>query len=90
MGVEESWVGCISDSGYMDRTPILKEQHGFAMNDYIDGKYIPFSMILDKVYCIIRLAYREEGQMCIQPTFANSDRKFTSNEMLVSATVAAD
>jgi hypothetical protein len=56
----------------------------------IDNKYIPFTSILDKGYFIIQVAWREGEQVCIQPSFASSDRKFTADEMLVSATVAAD
>jgi hypothetical protein len=90
LGVEELWVGAVSDSMYMDQTSILKDQHNFAQNDLINNKYIPFSNILDKGYRITRICWREGEQECIQPCFASSDRKFTSSEMLVSATVAAD
>ena len=46
--------------------------------------------MLDKGYRCIRAAWRNGKQECIQPPFAASDRKFTSDEMLVSASVAAD
>ncbi len=71
-------------------TRILKEQHEFAQTDRVNNKYLPFTLILDKGYRIIRICWREGKQECIQPSFASSDRKFSSNEMLVSATVAAD
>lgn len=47
-------------------------------------------MILDKGYRIVRIAWREGCQECLQPTFKNSDQTFTSDEMLLSASVAAD
>jgi hypothetical protein len=90
LGVEELWVGAVSDSHYMRFTSILKRQKIFAQEDTINGEYIPFSNILDKGYRIVRICWREGKQECIQPSFASSDRKFTSSEMLMSATVAAD
>jgi hypothetical protein len=90
LGVEELWVGNVSDTHYMEKTPILKQQHEFAKIDLVNGCYIPFTNILDKGYRIIRICWREGRQECIQPSFASSDQKFSSNEMLASATVAGD
>jgi hypothetical protein len=41
-------------------------------------------------YHIVQICWRVGKQECIQPSFANSDQKFSLSEMLVSATVAAD
>ena len=91
MGVAELWVGGTSDSYYMQHADeILKRQEEFARNDLVNGKYIPFHLLLDKGYRIVRDAFRFGGQICIQPMFAESDSTFTSNEMLYSASVAAD
>ena len=59
-------------------------------NDLVDGKYIPFTNIFDKGYQVIMQAWKAGKQECIQPAFAKSDRRFSSNETLISATVAAD
>ncbi len=83
-------MGNVSDSHYMENTSILKDQHAFAKTDLVEGICVPFTNILDKGYRIVRICWREGQQQCIQPSFARSDKKFTSNEMLVSATVAAD
>ena len=90
MGVEELWVGATSDSFYMERTNILKRQKEFAESDLVDGKYVPFLIILDKGYRIIRIAYREGKQTCLQPKFAKSDHQFTSDDLNFSGSVAAD
>ena len=91
MGVEELWVGATSDSFYMENTDILKRQKEFAENDTKDGeKHIPFTIILDKGYRIIRIAWREGKQTFLQPKFAKSDLQFTSDELHFSGSVAAD
>ena len=90
IGVDELFPGAISDSLYVEKTNILKIQKEFAEKDLVNGKYVPFTIIVDKGYRIITLAWVAGKQECVQPTFAKSDRQFTTNEMLVSATVAAD
>ena len=90
MGVEELWVGATSDSFYMEHTKILRRQKEFADNDRVDGKYVPFILILDKGYRIVRIAWREGKQTCLQPKFAISDMQFTSDELNFSGSVAAD
>ena len=90
MGVEELWVGATSDSHYMENTEILKRQKAFAENDKSGGDDIPFTIILDKGYRIIRIAWREGKQVCLQPKFAKSDLQFTSDELNFSGSVAAD
>ena len=90
LGVEELWCGATSDSHYSEHTPILKQQNEFAKIDTIDGVVLPFTLILDKCYRIVQIAWREGEQVCLQPTFKSSDRKFSCDEMLISASVAAD
>jgi hypothetical protein len=90
MGVSEYYGGAISDSLYVEKTGILKEQQKFAEDDLVNGEYIPFTNILDKGYRIIRLAWEAGRQTVVQPAFAASDRQFHTNEMLESASVAAD
>ena len=90
MGVGELWCGAISDSTYIEKEKILEKQRDFAMNDLVEDQHIPGSNMLDKGYRIVRLAWSIGKQLCIQPPFASSDRKFTSDEMLVAASVAAD
>jgi hypothetical protein len=90
MGVWELFVGAISDSSYVEKSGLLEVQEEFAKIDKIDGTLLPFTLILDKGYRIIRICWRNGKQECIQPTFAKSDRRFSSNEMLVSASIAAD
>jgi hypothetical protein len=46
--------------------------------------------ILDKCYRCVLAAWRAGGQLLLQPLFAKSDRKFTSNEVLLSGAVATD
>lgn len=91
VGVSELWTGATSDSFYMENTnEILERQQIFAENDLVDGKVIPFTMILDKGYRIVRAAFKHGKQECIQPMFAESDTTFTSGDMNYSATVASD
>jgi hypothetical protein len=92
IGVEELWCGATSDSHYQENTSILAQQQVFAENDKVgnEEECIPFTIILDKGYRIIRAAWRAGRQRCIQPFFAASDRQFRSKEVLVSASVAAD
>ena len=90
MGVEELWVGATSDSFYIEKSGILRRQREFAEKDKVGDKYVPFIIILDKGYRIIRIAWREGKQVCLQPKFAKSDAQFTSNDLNFSGSVAAD
>ena len=78
----------------MEKSEILLNQQKFAEEEDMvllpNGQLIPFTNLLDKGYRIVRLCYRFGKQMCHQPTFAKSDQKFSSDEMLVSATTAAN
>lgn len=94
LGVYGLYVGAISDTHYMEKSTILKNQQQFQEKEdlVIDekGEAIPFTNILDKGYRIVRLCYRHGKQLCMQPVFAKSDEKFRSDDMLASASVAAD
>ena len=90
MGVAELWVGGTSDSHFMEHTDILKQQEEFARSDLVGGKYLPFSLILDKGYRIIAICWKKGQQVYYQPIFASSDRRFTLNETPTSAGIAAD
>jgi len=90
LGVKELWNGGISDSLYVELSGILKEQEEFAKEDLVFGKYVPFSLLLDKGYRVVYICHQNGKQECIQPYFAKSDVSFTSEQVFVSATVAAD
>ena len=93
----DPYAGNICDSDYMIRgklSPdsefsILEEMENFVEKCPVHSD-IPFSNILDKGYRIVLEAHRCGGQMCIQPNFARSDRRFNSSEVLRSAAIATD
>ena len=69
IGVEELWCGATSDSHYQENTSISAQQQVFAENDKVgnEEECIPFTIILDKGYRIIRAAWRAGRQQCNQP-----------------------
>jgi hypothetical protein len=85
LGTWEFFPGAMSDSKYMNETGILEMQKTFADND--GG--LPFTNILDRGYRSTRAAWRQ-GQFVLQPTFAKSDKKFSTRDVLRAASVAAD
>ena len=90
MGTYELWMGGVSDSEYMIRSGILKQQQLFVKDYDPDNKDIPFLNILDRGYRIISAAWRTGGQFVLQPAFAKSDKKFNTLEVIRSASVASD
>lgn len=90
MGTFELWMGAVSDSDYMIRSGILQLQQQYV--PLYDEEYIniPFVNILDKGYRIVSAAWRTGGQFVLQPSFAKSDHKFTSLDVIRSAAVASD
>lgn len=90
MGTYELWMGGVSDSDYMIRSGILKQQHDFVIKYDTTNKDIPFLNILDKGYRIISAAWRTGGQFVLQPAFAKSDKKFDTLDVIRSAAVASD
>jgi hypothetical protein len=90
MGTGELWMGAVSDSEYMERSGILTYQAEYLQkydNEYDDKIW---NIILDKGYRINATALRCGGQKVIQPSFARSDQKFSSTEMLRSSAIARD
>ena len=90
LGTEELWTGAVSDSKYQEKTGIFKLQREFSANNFVNRENLPFTNVLDKGYQVSFLVYREGKQTVYQPTFANSDDKFTSAETIFSASVAHD
>lgn len=89
MGVESLWVGATSNSHYLKHTKTFEKQQRFAKEDKVDGKEIPFSVMLDKGYHVNLPAFRADKQQVMQPTFAKSDKKFTGQETIYSASIAS-
>jgi hypothetical protein len=83
----ELCTGAIDDSAYITAVQILRLQELFAANDRSSDK--PFTNILDKGYRCILEALERGKQRCMQPSFARSERRFTTNNVLHSASVAA-
>ena len=71
----------------------LQALSGSGENEYDhegdgDGK-LPFTNIFDRGYQSTCAAWRQ-GQFVLQPTFAKSDKKFSTRGVLRAASVAAD
>ena len=82
------WVGATSDSHYQEKSNIFEKQHEFAASDLVDGAHIPFTNILDKGYRVSLPAWRNGKQLVIQPTFKNSDKKFSARDTVHTANIA--
>ena len=65
----------------------MDEQRKFQENDNSSDE--PFTNVTDKGYRNVLAAWRK-GQFLLQPTFARSDRHFTTFELLSSASIARD
>lgn len=78
--------GGIGDSEYVVESEILKKQAWFASQDTSSTRGGINAM--DKGYRTTLVA-QTFGQSNMQPAFADSDRKFTSEETLYSAAIAA-
>ena len=89
IGTLELWAGAISDTDYLTTAGILKLQDEFSKKDN-SLRNLPFLNIMDKGYRILLAAWRAGKQLLLQPFYAKSDRKFNTNEVLVSSTVASD
>ena len=79
--------GGISDTAYVKAVNILAMQEEFAKND--TSLQNPIFNICDKGYHLTHDASSHGGQYTLQPTFAQSDRRFNSRDVLCSAGVAA-
>jgi hypothetical protein len=62
----------------------------FQTIDKREARELAFTNILDKGYRCVLAAWRAGGQLLLQPFLAKSDRKFSSNEVLLSGAVATD
>ena len=90
MGVHSLWSGSVSDSEYMTKTDILKEQMRFALDDRVNGMVIAFTNVMDKGYRITMDCQEAGNQKAVQPDFMRCDKIFRAIESLSSATVASD
>jgi hypothetical protein len=52
----------------------------FQTIDKGEARELAFTNVLDKGYRCVLAAWRAGGQLLLQPFFAKSDRKFSSNE----------
>jgi DDE superfamily endonuclease len=92
MGVGELYMGAVSDSEYMKHSKIFEYQQKYLPLFEEDETAISktFVNILDKGYRITKAAWDAGHQTVLQPAFKRSDRKFTAEQTLKSAVVAAD
>ena len=88
LGVENLWCGATSDSHYQERTNIFKRQRDFAANDLVNNEIQPFANMMDRGYRVTLAAWRTGKQMVLQPSFTESDKKFSAQETLHTAEVA--
>ena len=82
----ELCTGGMDNSAYIKAVKIFEMQQEFAQNDLSSPN--PFINILDRGYCVILHAHQLGGQLCIQPEYAQSDRMFSTQDVLYSAAVA--
>ena len=85
LGTHELYPGAMSDTDYLNKTGILEAQYEFQEQD--GGE--PFVNVLDRGYRSTRAAWRN-GQFVLQPTFAESDHRFSTAGVLHTACVAYD
>jgi hypothetical protein len=90
MGTHDLWVGAVTDSDYMERSGVL-DDHTQYVKEY-DTRYshLPFTIILDKGYRINTVAWKNGGQLILQPNFAKKYRRFSARETIRSAAIASD
>jgi DDE superfamily endonuclease len=90
MGTEELFVGGISDTDYLLKTKILEKQQTYLQQTYSGDKLITWMIICDKGFRISTSAIKIGGQIVIQPSFSKGEEKFTDQETLRGALIAAD
>ena len=90
MGTHEIWMGAVSDSDYFVRSGILKQQQDYLPVYDACNAHVKWVNIVDKGYRVRSAAWRSGQQFVLQPSFAKSDRKFSTNETLRSAAIASD
>lgn len=68
---------------------MLEHQEEYQNNDLLrDGTVIPFTNVYDKGYRVIVDCIRRGNQLCWQPVFARSDRRYGTFSTLLTAVVA--
>ena len=77
--------GAIGDQAYLSKTETFEKQKIFTEIDETSDE--PATNVMDKGYRST-LEAQKQGQRCLQPDFAESDRRFKSDQTLHSAAVA--
>ena len=90
IGAHDLWVGAVSDSEYMKRSGILKQQQQYLEKDDADSNDINWINVLDKGYKVGAAAWQAGGQLVVQPTFAKAEQKFSTHDTIRSAAIAAE
>ena len=85
LGVHELYPTAMSDSDYLNKTDILDQQQWFQESD--GG--VKFLNKLDHGYHSTKAAWAS-GQLILQPTFAKSDKQFSTMDLIRSTSVAAE
>ena len=85
LGTHELYPGAMPDSRYLNETGIFEEQAAFMAEDGGDA----FINEVDRGFRSCLAAWKS-GQFILQPNFMNSDGKFSTGEVLRSASIAAD
>ena len=85
IGAYDLFPGAISDTQYFNDAGIFEHQQHFQQ---ADGG-VPFLNIVDRGYRITKAAW-QRNQLILQPIFSKSDAKFTTEDTLKSASIAAD
>jgi hypothetical protein len=79
------WTGGVSDSMYMPKSMVFQKMNKMVRTN---TNKKPFTIVLDKGYCIVSNAITNGGHYVLQHIFGQCDQQFTAVETLVSATVA--
>jgi DDE superfamily endonuclease len=90
LGSYEMWMGAVSDTEYLKKSGILTVHQTYRQihdNGYPNA---PWHILLDKGFRVNIEAFKEGGQMVVQPAFASADRRFRASETIQIADVAHD
>ena len=88
-GTHELFTGNIGDSEYVKLCAFLKDQEEFANMDTLqDGSILPFINVFDKGYRVNMECLKYGKQLCWQPVFAESDKRYGRYATLLTAVVA--
>ena len=88
-GTHELYTGNIGDSEYVKACGFLKEQETFASTNVLqDGSILPFINVFDKGYGVNMECLKYGKQLCWQPVFADSDKRYGTYATLLTAVVA--